>query len=93
MLLHGRGTDEHDLFPLLDLLDPERRLVGFTPRAPLTLPPGGYHWYISREVGRPDPDTFRSTFDAGGRTGSTSFPTPPACRGSGPCSAASRRAP
>ncbi len=62
MLLHGRGTDEHDLFPLLDLLDPERRLAGFTLRAPLTLPPGGSHWYISREVGRPDPDTFRSTF-------------------------------
>jgi phospholipase/carboxylesterase len=62
VLLHGRGTDEHDLFPLLDMLDPERHLIGFTPRAPLTLPPGGSHWYISREVGRPDPDTFRSTF-------------------------------
>ena len=63
VLLHGRGTDEHDLFPLLDYLDPERRLIGFTPRAPLQLPPGGNHWYISREVGYPDPDTFRSTFD------------------------------
>ena len=28
MLLHGRGADEHDLFPLLDVLDPERRLLG-----------------------------------------------------------------
>jgi phospholipase/carboxylesterase len=63
VLLHGRGTDEHDLFPLIDILDPQRRLVGFTPRAPLQLPPGGNHWYISREVGYPDPDTFRSTFD------------------------------
>ena len=26
VLLHGRGADEHDLFPLLDPLDPERRL-------------------------------------------------------------------
>ena len=26
ILNHGRGTSEHDLFPLLDLLDPERRL-------------------------------------------------------------------
>ena len=28
VLLHGRGADEHDLFPLLDALDPERRLLG-----------------------------------------------------------------
>src|SRR5699024_4387818 len=27
VLLHGRGADENDLFSLLDLLDPERRLV------------------------------------------------------------------
>ena len=32
VLLHGRGADEHDLFPLLDALDPERRLAGYTPR-------------------------------------------------------------
>ena len=32
VLLHGRGADEHDLFPLLDALDPERRLHGYTPR-------------------------------------------------------------
>ena len=67
VLLHGRGTDEHDLFPLLDLLDPEARLVGVTPRAPLSLPggaPGGYHWYVVRQVGFPDPDTFFPTFQA-----------------------------
>lgn len=58
VLLHGRGTDEFDLLPLLDALDPERRLVGLTPRAPLALPPGGAHWYIVREVGYPDPETF-----------------------------------
>ncbi len=58
VLLHGRGTDEFDLLPLLDALDPERRLVGLTPRAPLSLPPGGAHWYIVRRVGYPDPDTF-----------------------------------
>jgi phospholipase/carboxylesterase len=63
VLLHGRGTSEHDLFPLLDFLDPEQRLIGFTPRAPLVLPPGGAHWYISRQVGYPDPDTFRATFE------------------------------
>jgi phospholipase/carboxylesterase len=62
VLLHGRGTDENDLFPLLDLLDPERRLLGVTPRAPLRLPPGGAHWYIVRRVGYPDPDTFHPTY-------------------------------
>jgi predicted esterase len=35
VLLHGRGTNQFDLLPLLDELDPERRLVGVTPRAPL----------------------------------------------------------
>ena len=39
VLFHGRGADELDLLPLLDALDPERRLVGVTPRAPLALPP------------------------------------------------------
>jgi phospholipase/carboxylesterase len=58
VLLHGRGADELDLFPLLDLFDPERRLVAATPRAPLPLPPGGWHWYAFREVGSPDPGTF-----------------------------------
>ena len=62
VLLHGRGADEHDLVPLLDGLDPERRLLGFTPRAPLALPPGGAHWYVTRELGYPDPGTFSETF-------------------------------
>ncbi|MDP8956867.1 MAG: phospholipase [Actinomycetota bacterium] len=63
VVLHGRGADEHDLEPLLDALDPERRLAGFLPRGPLTLPPGGYHWYVVREVGFPDPATFLPTFE------------------------------
>ena len=56
VLLHGRGADEHDLFPLLDVLDPERRLLGVTPRAPLSLPPGGAHWYAFYRVGEPGAD-------------------------------------
>jgi phospholipase/carboxylesterase len=58
VLFHGRGTDEFDLVPLLEALDPDRRLVGLTPRAPLSLPPGGAHWYVVRRVGYPDPETF-----------------------------------
>ena len=64
VLLHGRGADEHDLFPLLDVLDPERRLQGYTPRGPLSLPPGGAHWYVVPRVGYPDRDTFWSSYRA-----------------------------
>jgi phospholipase/carboxylesterase len=63
VLLHGRGTDEHDLVPLFDAFDPERRLVGITPRGPLALPPGGAHWYEPRSVGYPEPSTFLSTLE------------------------------
>lgn len=62
VLLHGRGADEHDLFPLLDALDPERRLLGITPRGPLALPPGGAHWYRLGGIPTPDPATFFPTF-------------------------------
>ncbi|MEJ7789503.1 MAG: hypothetical protein WKF29_06420 [Thermoleophilaceae bacterium] len=58
VLLHGRGADEHDLYPLLDMLDPERRLLGVTARGPLSLAPGGAHWYAVARVGYPDPATF-----------------------------------
>jgi phospholipase/carboxylesterase len=63
VLFHGRGADEYDLFPLLDALDPERRLLGITPRGPLALPPGGAHWYAVREVGFPDPNTFLPAYE------------------------------
>jgi phospholipase/carboxylesterase len=62
VLLHGRGVDEHDLHPLLDVFDPQRRLVGITPGGPLRLPPGGKHWYAVPRVGFPDHDTFFATY-------------------------------
>jgi len=63
VLFHGRGADERDLHPLLDVLDPARRLLGVTPRGPLRLPPGGAHWYAVREIGYPDPATFTATYE------------------------------
>src|SRR5436190_3416533 len=64
VLFHGRGADENDLFPLLDELDPERRLVGATPRGPLSLPPGGAHWYALGGVGTPEARTFHASYAA-----------------------------
>jgi phospholipase/carboxylesterase len=66
VLFHGRGADENDLHPLLDFLDPERRLVAATPRGPLSLPPGGAHWYIVREIGFPDRETFDASYRLAG---------------------------
>jgi phospholipase/carboxylesterase len=63
VLNHGRGSDEHDLYGLLDELDPQRRLLGITTGAPLTdIPPGGRHWYRVPRVGYPDPVTFASSY-------------------------------
>jgi phospholipase/carboxylesterase len=62
VLLHGRGADEHDLLPLLGVLDPKRRWRGITVGGPLTIEPGGRHWYAVHRVGWPDPATFAPTF-------------------------------
>jgi phospholipase/carboxylesterase len=64
VLLHGRGADEHDLFGLFDILDPGRRLRGITVGGPLSLPPGGKHWYVVPRVGYPDPATFQASYQA-----------------------------
>ena len=62
ILLHGRGVDERDLYPMLDELDPDRKLLGMTPGGPLTnVPPGGRHWYVVERIGVPDQGTFLQT--------------------------------
>jgi phospholipase/carboxylesterase len=63
VLLHGRATDENDLFPLIDMLDPDQRLHAYTLRGPLNLPPGGWHWYALAGIPTPDPTTFTRTFE------------------------------
>ncbi|MGI8506526.1 MAG: alpha/beta hydrolase [Solirubrobacteraceae bacterium] len=71
VLLHGRGADQYDLLPLIEGLDPGRRLVAVTPRGPLSLPTTalreaggarGAHWYAAAGIPTPDPETFRATF-------------------------------
>jgi phospholipase/carboxylesterase len=64
ILNHGRGSDERDLFDLLDEFDPERRLLGVSTGAPLTgIPPGGRHWYLVDRVGYPHADTFHASYE------------------------------
>lgn len=65
ILNHGRGADENDLWPLLDALDPERRLLGVTTGAPfVAAPAGGRHWYIVERIGYPDGETFHHSYGA-----------------------------
>lgn len=79
VLLHGRGADEHDLIPLLEVLDPDQHLVGILPRAPRGLVEGGYAWYDAERVGEPDPASFRDALErtsawVGGLEGRTGVP-------------------
>jgi phospholipase/carboxylesterase len=43
ILLHGYGSNEHDLFGLAPYVDP--RFLVVSARAPYTLMPGGYAWF------------------------------------------------
>jgi phospholipase/carboxylesterase len=62
ILHHGRGTDDQDLLPLADVLDPGRELHVVSARAPLQLPGApGFHWYQVQRVGYPDRCTFHSS--------------------------------
>ena len=90
VLHHGRGADDHDLLPLADALDPQRRLHVVTPRAPLTLPGGPATTGTScrgSATPTPTPSTPPTRLSPASTTnsGSDSGSTP-----NGPCSAASR---
>jgi phospholipase/carboxylesterase len=61
VLNHGRGTDEHDLFPLAGLFDPKQRLHVVTPRAPYEFE-GGYRWYATTAPGVPEPESFKAAY-------------------------------
>ena len=62
--LHGRGTDEYDLLPLIEALGLNEVLV-ISPRAPLPLSlggmSGGFAWYGPSQEGVPHDETFQST--------------------------------
>ncbi len=61
--LHGRGTDENDLIPLVHSLGLTEVLV-ISPRAPLPFRyGGGFAWYDVGEEGVPHPQTFGASLD------------------------------
>jgi len=51
VLMHGRGSHEHDLFTLVPMLPPQFVIAAL--RAPLELAPGSYSWFPVGEPGRP----------------------------------------
>ena len=58
--LHGRGTDENDLVPVVLALEiPDLLLI--SPRAPFNFPYGGYAWYDLAQEGVPEPGTLRTS--------------------------------
>lgn len=61
VLIHGRDANEQDLFPLLDMLDPEARLLGICPQGPINSGVG-FRWYQTQQVGYPEPISFWSGY-------------------------------
>jgi phospholipase/carboxylesterase len=62
ILLHGRGADEEDLLGLAEVLDD--RFLLLSPRAPYPFGyGGGFTWYDVGEVGTPEPEMFRDSYD------------------------------
>jgi phospholipase/carboxylesterase len=55
IMLHGRGSDEHDLFGLKKYLDP--RLDIYSLRAPYEFGWGGYTWFELFDDGRVDDES------------------------------------
>ena len=56
IMLHGRGSDEHDLFGLQEHFDP--RLTIYSLRAPHQFGWGGYTWFDLYEDGSVDEESF-----------------------------------
>lgn len=56
ILVHGRGSNEDDLLGLAPHLDPRFHFVSV--RAPFLFPYGGFMWYDSSVIGKPEPKQF-----------------------------------
>jgi phospholipase/carboxylesterase len=62
ILVHGRGADEEDLLGLAPYLD--KRFLLLSVRAPFPFSyGGGYTWYEMGDIGTPEADSFRTSYD------------------------------
>ena len=61
VLLHGRGSDEHDLIAVTHYLDARFFLISV--RAPLKFSYGGSTWFDILEGGAPEPTEFKNSFE------------------------------
>ena len=85
ILNHGRGADEHDLFGLLDALDPERRLLGVTHRRAADRRASRRPALVPGAAGRlPRPGHLRRQLRAARRRSSTGCSPSAGSPGSGP---------
>jgi phospholipase/carboxylesterase len=63
VLFHGPGATEQDPLGLLEVLDPQCRFGAVCPRGTMNVPGAiGFQWYIDREPGYPQRDTFEQTY-------------------------------
>jgi phospholipase/carboxylesterase len=63
ILMHGGGANERDMAMFVDVLDPQKRLVAACPRGTLETPAtAGFQWYVDREPGFPQFDSFEGAF-------------------------------
>lgn len=62
IFLHGRGADEEDLLGLSGSFD--ERLLSISVRAPFSFEyGGGYTWYEILEMGKPEHEMFKSSYE------------------------------
>jgi phospholipase/carboxylesterase len=60
--LHGRGTNENDLVPVILALEISDLLL-ISPRAPFRFPYGGYAWYELGQEAIPEPETLQTSME------------------------------
>ena len=61
VLLHGRGSDENEMSTLAALLPPHFAVASV--RGPVVLGPTQFTWFENRGIGRPVPESLRSSID------------------------------
>ncbi len=64
LLLHGYGSNQHDIASIIPEIDPQGHFVTVSPLGPIAVPGGGASWYDFDEHWQADPQSFHSTLSA-----------------------------